>query len=458
MEVTQDPNIYSALLPRPGNTDNSWESLIEVDKSNEALKLKAMISNMGNPKQNNPNECVLCRRVLSSKSALQMHYRVHTGERPFKCKICNRTFTAKGNLKTHMGVHRSKPPMRLFPQCLVCHRKFADSVLLQHHMETHNEEKNKMNSEQNIAAEVRDFHLGEGSKVLPVRSICPPGDLLPPQLPILLPPRPLFERSLHNDMLSGPSSIFSNNSIGSNLASSHCLASPSYGSSFSAPLVSGENLVRTMNSQGNLEEKMPCFNKSLSPDTSCEGLQMQDISRTTSLCRVENIRCSTGVHKEGEDEKGVTDEDEKDEDEKEEAKQVLTSGNDATSPTLTQPAILEAQPPLPLPFPPLTAFPPNFFPGGLPLPRLRALPAPSPGFPFLRTVFSPVLRMMLPVPLPVHRMHPHLPEKTTCQICFREFACNSALKIHVRSHTKERPFKCYVCNKAFTTKVSGKLD
>ena len=88
MEVTKDPNIYSVLLPRPpGSTDNSWESLIEVDKSNEALKLKAMISKMGNPKQNNPNECVLCRRVLSSKSALQVHYRVHTGERPFMCKI-----------------------------------------------------------------------------------------------------------------------------------------------------------------------------------------------------------------------------------------------------------------------------------------------------------------------------------------------------------------------------------
>ena len=451
MEVTQDPNIYSVLLPRPGNTDNSWESFIEVDKSKEALKLKAMISNMGNPKQNNPNECVLCRRVLSSKSALQMHYRVHTGERPFKCKICERTFTAKGNLKTHMGVHRSKPPMRLFPQCLVCHRKFADSVLLQQHMETHTEEKNKMNSEQIIRAEVRDFQLGEGSKVLP--SIWPPGDLFSPQSLILSSPRTLFEGGLYKDMPSRPSSIFSYNSIGSNLASSHCQASPSYCSSFSAPLASGENLVLTMNSQGRLEEKLSCFKKGFSPDASCEGLQLQDISGRTSLSRVENIGSSTVMHKEGEDEKEVTDEDEKEE---EEAKQVLTSGNDATSPTPIQPAILEAQPPFPLPFPPLAAFPPNLFPGGLPLPRLRPIPAPPPGFPFLRTVFPPVLRMALP--LPAHTMHLHLPEKTTCQICFREFACNSALKIHVRSHTKERPFKCNVCSKGFTTKVSGKLD
>lgn len=42
---------------------------------------------------------------------------------------------------------------------------------------------------------------------------------------------------------------------------------------------------------------------------------------------------------------------------------------------------------------------------------------------------------------------------TTCKICFKTFACQSALEIHYRSHTKERPFKCTICDKAFTTKV-----
>lgn len=45
-DVTKDPNIYNVLLPRPGSTDNSWESLIEVDKSNESpnLSLSLMAS------------------------------------------------------------------------------------------------------------------------------------------------------------------------------------------------------------------------------------------------------------------------------------------------------------------------------------------------------------------------------------------------------------------------------
>ena len=42
---------------------------------------------------------------------------------------------------------------------------------------------------------------------------------------------------------------------------------------------------------------------------------------------------------------------------------------------------------------------------------------------------------------------------TTCHICFKTFACQSALEIHIRSHTKERPFKCPVCDRGFSTKV-----
>lgn len=46
---------------------------------------------------------------------------------------------------------------------------------------------------------------------------------------------------------------------------------------------------------------------------------------------------------------------------------------------------------------------------------------------------------------------------TTCNICYKTFACNSALEIHYRSHTKERPFKCTVCDRGFSTKVSREV-
>ncbi|GAU88056.1 hypothetical protein RvY_00823-2 [Ramazzottius varieornatus] len=101
-----DPALYVALLPIPGSNDNSWEQLMEIVEPTETARLQEMVDRYDDKRD--PHECVICKRVLSCKSALQMHYRTHTGERPFRCKLCRRAFTTKGNLKTHMGVHRTK--------------------------------------------------------------------------------------------------------------------------------------------------------------------------------------------------------------------------------------------------------------------------------------------------------------------------------------------------------------
>ncbi|OQV13440.1 putative Sal-like protein 1 [Hypsibius exemplaris] len=102
-----DPALYIGLLPIPGSNDNSWEQLMEMVEPTKTQELQDMIDGMDGG-QRDPHECALCKRVLSCKSALQMHYRTHTGDRPFRCKLCRRAFTTKGNLKTHMGVHRTK--------------------------------------------------------------------------------------------------------------------------------------------------------------------------------------------------------------------------------------------------------------------------------------------------------------------------------------------------------------
>ncbi|VDM93784.1 unnamed protein product [Onchocerca ochengi] len=115
------------------NNDDDWEALMEVSTTDESEKIRALVGDKALP-TTDPNQCLLCRRVLSCKS-----------ERPFKCKICQRAFTTKGNLKTHMGVHRAKHSFRglagtttnVHHQCPICQKRFFTAHLLQQHVAQH---------------------------------------------------------------------------------------------------------------------------------------------------------------------------------------------------------------------------------------------------------------------------------------------------------------------------------
>lgn len=193
-DLSKDPVLYNSLLPRPGSTDNSWESLIEITKTSETSKLQQLVDNIEH-KLTDPNQCIICHRVLSCKSALQMHYRTHTGERPFRCKICGRAFTTKGNLKTHMGVHRIKPPMRVLHQCPVCHKKFTNGLVLQQHIRLHTGEPTDLTPEQIQAAEIREY-LPPQPHFLPDHFLSRPSSPPPTTTSSSPPPPPTFSTSL----------------------------------------------------------------------------------------------------------------------------------------------------------------------------------------------------------------------------------------------------------------------
>ncbi|XP_075685064.1 sal-like protein 2 isoform X1 [Rhinoderma darwinii] len=84
-----------------------------------------------------PNQCVICLRVLSCPRALRLHYNQHGGERPFKCKICGRAFSTKGNLKAHYVGHKSSLSSKLQNSCPICQKKFTNAVTLQQHIRMH---------------------------------------------------------------------------------------------------------------------------------------------------------------------------------------------------------------------------------------------------------------------------------------------------------------------------------
>ncbi|CAO1373890.1 unnamed protein product [Diamesa hyperborea] len=85
-----------------------------------------------------PYKCNICGSRFTTKGNLKMHYRIHTGERPFRCKICGHSFTTKGNLKTHMSVHRVRGNTTT---CNICFKTFACNSALDIHYRSHTKER-----------------------------------------------------------------------------------------------------------------------------------------------------------------------------------------------------------------------------------------------------------------------------------------------------------------------------
>lgn len=133
----------TGLDPTPKDTKEQLGALHQMngsghpgEQSSGTAKLQQMVDGL-DKKTNDPNECVICHRVLSCQSSLKMHYRTHTGERPYKCKICGRAFSTKGNLKAHYGVHRANTPLKMQHSCPICQKKFTNAVVLQQHIRMH---------------------------------------------------------------------------------------------------------------------------------------------------------------------------------------------------------------------------------------------------------------------------------------------------------------------------------
>ena len=82
-------------------------------------------------------ECKLCDKSFFTRNGLRKHVSIHTGERPHACEFCQRTFRQKYTLKLHVRQHTGEKPH----QCRFCDRCFIQNIQLKLHERTHAGEK-----------------------------------------------------------------------------------------------------------------------------------------------------------------------------------------------------------------------------------------------------------------------------------------------------------------------------
>ncbi|XP_072530509.1 uncharacterized protein [Salminus brasiliensis] len=81
--------------------------------------------------------CPHCSKRFKCFSQLEIHERSHTGEKPFRCTLCGKRYAQKGHLYTHQRTHTGEKPYR----CLHCGKGFIQKCTLDMHQRTHTGEK-----------------------------------------------------------------------------------------------------------------------------------------------------------------------------------------------------------------------------------------------------------------------------------------------------------------------------
>merc|ERR1719233_1100455 len=78
-----------------------------------------------------------CAKEFTVGYSLRAHIRVHTGDRPYICTECTKKFKTSSDLNKHRRTHTKERPY----VCNLCHKSFTTADIREVHIRTHTGEK-----------------------------------------------------------------------------------------------------------------------------------------------------------------------------------------------------------------------------------------------------------------------------------------------------------------------------
>ena len=159
--------VYEEVASKISHLPSAQEDATYQDQNNrELFKDPVSDKTLHQNKSSKSHRCNFCQKVYSRQSALKVHMRIHTGERPYSCTVCKRSFAQAGGLESHTRSHTGEKPFK----CDVCDRRFSHSTAARNHKRIHTGEKpfkcehegcGKGFADQSTLKKHRRIHTGE---------------------------------------------------------------------------------------------------------------------------------------------------------------------------------------------------------------------------------------------------------------------------------------------------------